>query len=193
VLCLPLFSVFFSGFCSSSYLWFCSVFSSRFSLSFSSVSPSNLTAFLPLCAGFFLLYSFNDFRFNSPAKSPLVSVQFLLVLPLSFPCSSPQFSSLFFPSVFSRFSLFSSPPRRWVSYPFYKARDLQQPSPPRPGSWHKTWSRFGSDALWFSCWIGCPVEMDGMTNSIANGTVALFSIWSLHVLNSTIWISISNN
>jgi hypothetical protein len=35
--------------------------------------------------------------------------------------------------------------------------------------------------------------MDGMTNSIANGTVALFSIWSLHVLNSTIWISISNN
>jgi hypothetical protein len=59
----------------------------------------------------------------------------------------PLFPLCFFPMIFG-----SIPPsplrlRRWVSYPFYKARDLQQPSPPRPGSWQKTWSRFGSDAL----------------------------------------------
>ncbi|KAJ6930335.1 hypothetical protein NC652_013998 [Populus alba x Populus x berolinensis] len=30
---------------------------------------------------------------------------------------------------------------------FYKAEELQKPSPPRTGSWQKTWSRFGSDAL----------------------------------------------
>jgi len=39
------------------------------------------------------------------------------------------------------------PPWSWVSYPFYKDRDLQKPSPPQPGSWQKTWSRLGSDAL----------------------------------------------
>ena len=51
---------------------------------------------------------------------------------------------LLFPGVAPlSFGLFPPPPICSVSPPaFYKARELQKPSPPRPGSWQKTWSRW---------------------------------------------------
>jgi len=92
-----------AGFCGywflGRFLWFCSVFSSRFSLSFSSVSPSNLPAFLPLCAGFFFsippmifgsipLPNPPSFQSNSSlfclSVSPVLPLSFLPVLLLSF-------------------------------------------------------------------------------------------------------------
>ncbi|KAJ6881748.1 hypothetical protein NC651_028374 [Populus alba x Populus x berolinensis] len=106
-------------------------------------------------SGFFLLW----------LSSPGFSLSSLLVFPPTFPwfSSAPLgFLALFCSAFFLLLALFfglisscpGSPLPPWFFFSrfllcsaFYRARDLRKPSPPRPGSWQKTWSRFGSDAL----------------------------------------------
>ena len=141
---------------SGSLLCFCSGSASVFALVFLCFSGFFFLVFA--CVPLFLLL------FSSPVLG--------LFVPLCFLGFSSGFYLSFTPGFRSNppcfllwFLAFPPPPICSVSPPaFYKVRELQKPSPPRPGSWQKTWSRWVRLCCRFSRFPVEPVFDKQMTN-----------------------------
>jgi len=145
---------------------------------------------------FFLLISGSSFSAGTKTIARLILVSVLLLPFLSF--------SLWIYAFFALSLLcFSSPLFPGSALLFIELESFNN-SPVFAGLLFK--SRTGSwagdvvqDLLQISCWIGfLRAELKGWWTVLPNGAVCVlgngyFSLWSLNVLNSTIWILISNN